>query len=229
MKKIFAVWALGILSFTVVAQNQDPNSPGFDLGTPTDSTVQTPAEGEITGEETAAPAEPLAKPYVRITLNVDSVTNLITYLGVVEQEESGSDSLYTRLKNWAAKRFEGGASKSLYEIDKKNQKVIINAWLPARAYTNKYTKANIGRYEFKMTVWIKEGRYKYQLSNFVHEGVKPNQGKPVRNYFEFYYTTTTNIKGSDQILRYADQDINKLIDDFKKHMKDPIIVDEEDW
>jgi hypothetical protein len=31
------------------------------------------------------------------------------------------------------------------------------------------------------------------------------------------------------LLRYADKDLNKLIEDFKKNMRDPIIVDEEDW
>jgi hypothetical protein len=30
-------------------------------------------------------------------------------------------------------------------------------------------------------------------------------------------------------LRDANTDIKRLMEDFTKHMKDPIIVDEEDW
>jgi hypothetical protein len=228
MKKAFLLLALGISSLYVFSQTQDPSSPGFDFGTttPTDTTT-TPTEGETSGEESEQAA--VAKPYVRIILNVDSITNLISYIGVVEQEETGSDSLYIRAKRWATQKFAGGASKAIFDVDKKNQKLVINGWLPAFAYGNKYSKRDIGRFEFKVTIWIKEGRYKYQISNFVHEGVKPVQGNASRNYFEYYYTSTTSIKGNDQILRFADRDINLLIENMKKNLKDPVVVDEEEW
>jgi hypothetical protein len=229
MKKAFLMLAFGVTSLYVFSQTQDPNSPGFDFGTttPTDTTTPTPIEGEGNGEESEQ--TPVVKPYVRIILNVDSVTNLISYVGVVEQEETGSDSLYIRAKRWATQKFAGGTSKAIFDVDKKNQKLVINAWLPAYAYGNKYAKRDIGKYEFKVTIWIKEGRYKYQISNFVHEAVKPAQGTPQRNYFEYYYTATTNIKGNDQMLRFADRDINLLVENMKKNMKDPIVVDEEEW
>jgi hypothetical protein len=87
----------------------------------------------------------------------------------------------------------------------------------------------IGTYQFKMTVWFKEGRYKYTLTNFVHEGIKPNAGEAKRNYFEYYYNTTTNIKGVDAILRYADQDIQEMLEAFKKAMREPVYIDEDEW
>jgi hypothetical protein len=170
--------------------------------------------------------EPKVKPYERIVLDFDSVTNLIVYNGVVEQEDSPSDSIYLRAKKWIEKRW-GKSVK--FEADKRSQKIVFNAFLPAYKYTNKYTKSPMGRYTFKISIWIKEGRYKYSYSNFVHEGEKPNEGAPIRNYFEYYYTTTTNIKGVDQILRNADKDINELIKEMKKALKDPIIIDEDDW
>lgn len=214
-----------ILSLSVFAQVQDPNSPGFDTGTPTDSAAQTDPFSEGSGEE-QEPVAPPAKPYERIKLNVDSVTNLITYTGVIEQEESSSDSLYIRAKKWATKQFNG---KPSYEVDKRNQKLIINGSIPAFSYSNKYTKRETGKYNFKMTIWFKEGRYRYAITNLVHEGIKGNAGSAPRNYFEYYYTTTTNIKGYDQILRYADKDLNLLIEGFTKAMREPVVVDEEDW
>ena len=228
MKKYFSVIALIVAGFFVSAQNQDPNSPGFDFNMTTDSTDTTTDTEEGDQDEAAAP---VAKPYERIVLAMDSLTNLISYTGVVEQEESSSDSLYIRTKNWANKLFgeNGKEAKGLYEIDKKNQKLIINGWLPAYSYKNKYAKQPIGKYLFKMTILIKEGRYKYTITNLAHEAVKPNQGTPNRNYFEYYYTTTTNIKGVDSILRYADTDINKMVENYKKVMRDKPVVDEDEW
>jgi hypothetical protein len=220
MKQILLI-ACSIFSYCAMAQVQDPASPGFDIGA-TDSTSSQVAEG---GAE-QQPAAPIAKPYERIKLSVDSVTNLITYTGVIEQEESPSDSLYTRAKKWAEKQFGG---KPSYQSDKRNQKLVINGYLDAYSYSNKYTKKSIGRYNFKMTIWIKEGRYRYSITNLVHEGIKGNAGEATRNYFEYYYTTTINIKGSDQTLRYADKELNKMINGFVKAMKDPVFVDEEDW
>ena len=62
-----------------------------------------------------------------LVLNVDSVTNLITYVGVVEPQEintnpdetTSSDSLYIRAKRWAVRRFTGG-NKALFDVDKKD-------------------------------------------------------------------------------------------------------------
>ncbi|MES2780011.1 MAG: DUF4468 domain-containing protein [Bacteroidota bacterium] len=229
MKKYFSVVALVLAGIFVSAQTQDPNSPGFDFNTTTDSTA-TPSDTQE-GDQTAETAV-VVKPYERIVLAMDTLTNLITYTGVVEQEESSSDSLYIRTKKWAIKTFsENGKSepKAMYELDKKNQKLIINGSVPAYSYANKYAKQPNGKYLFKMTILIKEGRYKYSITNFAHEAIKPNQGSPNRNYFEYYYTTTTNIKGVDSILRYADRDINKMIESFKKALKEKPVVDEDEW
>lgn len=229
MKRYFAVLALLFCGFGGFAQNQDPNSPGFDMNYTDSSMMEQPAEGEGEQQPEVAPV----KPYERIVLAMDTLTNLITYSGVVEQEESSADSLYARIKTFAVKTFSNGTKekdpKLMFEVDKKNQKLVINGVLPAYSYSNKYAKKAMGTYQFKMTILLKEGRYKYTITNLVHEGVKPNVGTPTRNYFEYYYTTTTNIKGVDQILRYADKDINQMIENFKKALKEPIVVDEDEW
>jgi len=233
MTKAILLFVFSAFTVAAIAQKQDTKTQGFDpFSTQPDTTTAAVASDSLPRQDTST----IVKPYEKLVLYVDSVTNLITYLGVVEPNEintnpdetTSSDSLYIRAKRWAVKRFTGGA-KALFDVDKRNIKIVLNGWMPAYAYGNKYTKRNVGKYEFKMTIWLKEGRYKYQLSNFVHEGVKPNEGSVVRNYFEFYYTSPNSLKGNDLTLRYADKDIHRLIEDFKKHMKDPIIVDEEEW
>ncbi len=208
------------------AQVQDETTPGFDFGSPDSSTVDTAAVSE---EGDGSPENPgvVSKPYERIVLYIDSATNLITYYGVMEQEESGSDSLYIRAKRWAAKTF---GKEIKVEVDKRNQKLTYVGRIPAYAYINKYSKRPLGVFEFKMTFLIKEGRYKYIITNLVHESVKPADGsKTNRNYFEYYYTSTTKIRENDTVLRMADRDINKMIDGMIAALKDPILVDEDDW
>jgi hypothetical protein len=222
MKNIVIV-ALMLMSFNVWSQVQDPDSPGFDFDMNADSS-------ESDNSEEGEQQEVVAKPYERIVLTLDSITNLIEYTAIVEQEESSSDSLYIRTKNFAIARLSSdGKGKGIFEVDKKNQKLVIDAVIPAYSYQNKYTKKLIGSYKFKMTVWFKEGRYKYTITNLVHEGIKPNAGEAKRNYFEYYYTTTTNIKGVDAILRWADKDIQDLIEKYKKAMREPVFIDEEEW
>lgn len=228
MKNIVFVVLL-MVSFTTWSQVQDPESPGFDFDLTGDSTQA----GEGTTEEgTGATQEVIVKPYERIVLAMDTNTNLIEYTGIVEQEESSADSLYYRTKNFATSRLSGDAKSKksgLFEVDKKSAKVVIDATMPAYAYQNKYSKKVIGTYQFRMTVWFRDGRYKYTITNLVHEGNKPAAGEAKRNYFEYYYTTTTNIKGVDAILRWADKDIQEMLVQFKKAMREPIFVDEDEW
>lgn len=205
------------------AQIQNEQTPGFDFSASPDSLNY---DSGYSDSNPPPPLDPLLKPYERILLNIDSSTNLITYYGVIEQEESGSDSLYLRAKKWVLNTF--GKDVKL-ELDKRNQKLTYVVGVPAYAYTSKYSRRNIGRFEFKLILLIKEGRYRYQISNLVHESVKPADGKGTRNYFEYYYTSTTRVRENDIVLRNADKDILALIESLKRAMREPIQVDEDDW
>jgi hypothetical protein len=215
------------LSVFLASAQVDEGTPAFDFAEPDSSSMEVDTSAQEV-DENGNPKEnkELAKPYQRIVLVIDSATNLITYNGVVEQEESGSDSLYIRAKRWVALNL--GKDVKL-DSDKRNQKLTYIGSIPAYSYLNKYTKRPIGRFEFKFTILIKEGRYRYQISNVVHESVKPADGKGTRNYFEYYYTSTAKIREHDAILRNADRDILKLIESFKAALREPVIVDEDDW
>jgi hypothetical protein len=228
IKKYFTLIVFALLGNLAFAQVQDPASPGFDFTNPDTLTVDSSnMDPTLDMTNSKDPIDPTLKPYERIVLNVDSATNLITYSGVVEQEESGSDSLYLRTKRWAEKTL---GKDTKIELDKRNQKIVYIAYVPAYSYLNKYTKRNIGRYEMRLTIYIKEGRFKYQISNLVHESVKPaGSTKANRNYFEYYYTSITNVRQNDAVLRAADKDLNELINSYKAALREPKIIDEDDW
>jgi hypothetical protein len=222
---VLTIFLLGVNQI-VFAQGQDQTSPTYDYSY-TDSTSTNSGGDDSTKESSENGEANTVVGYKRIVLNLDSNTNLITYSGVVEQEESGSDSLYARAKKFGEKLF--GKDKSIFELQKYGQKLVMNGSITAYSYANKYNKKSIGKYEFKMTVYIKEGRYKYTITNLVHQGPTPANGKPFRNYFEYYYNSTSNIRGNDIILRYADKEIKDTIAKFQTAMKDPKVVDEDEW
>lgn len=221
---VLTIFLIGVTQI-LFAQGQDQTTPTIDYSY-TDSTSNSGSE-ESTTDSSENGENNAGIPYKRIVLNLDSNTNLITYGGVVEQEESGSDSLYARAKKFGEKIF--GKEKSIFELQKYGQKLIMSGSITAYSYSNKYTKKSIGKYEFKMTILIKEGRYKYTITNLVHQGPIPANGKPFRNYFEYYYNSTNNIRGNDIILRYADKEIKETIARFQTAMKDPKVVDEDEW
>ncbi|MCF8429354.1 MAG: DUF4468 domain-containing protein [Bacteroidia bacterium] len=222
---VLTIFLLGI-SQIASAQGQDQNAPTYDYSYTDSTTNSNPSDSAVTDSSTSQIDNELAS-YKRIVLNFDSNTNLITYNGVVEQEDSGSDSLYARAKKFGEKIF--GKDKNIFEVQKYGQKLIMNGSITAYSYANKYNKKSIGKYEFKFIILIKEGRYKYTITNLVHQGPVPANGKPYRNYFEYYYNSTSNIRGNDVILRYADREIKETIAKFQSSMKEPRLVDEDEW
>lgn len=229
LKTIIFVLTFFLLGLSQIAsaQGQDQNSPTYDYSYTDSTSNANPNDTAATTDSVATDTENEIATYKRIVLNLDSNTNLITYNGVIEQEDSGSDSLYARAKKFGEKIF--GKDKNIFEVQKYGQKLVMNGSINAYSYSNKYNKRSIGKYEFKLIVLIKEGRYKYTITNLVHRGPIPANGKPFRNYFEYYYNSTTNIRGNDIILRYADKEIKDTIARFQTSMKEPRLVDEDEW
>jgi hypothetical protein len=226
MKKLLFLSASFLLwSSLAYAQNNDEQDIFTDVNQQQDNSDS---------QSTTTVKRPAAKPFIRMVLPVDSITMLVTYTEIIEQSESLSDSLYKRAKRWAMANFakNGEKPKDIFEVDKENAKLVINGYIDAYTYTNKYSKLSVGYHKFKMTLWIKEGRYKYTISNLVNESKITAGDKntiPTKTYFEYYNTTSTNVKNADAVLRGADADLKRMIEVFKKLMKDPIIVDEDDW
>ena len=91
----------------------------------------------------------------------DAKTNLITFEEVIQAEGVSSNELYSALKEWFVTRFKN-AEAVLHMDDKESGKFI------GKTFTN----INLGtldsrRTEFTVKILIKEGRFKYILTNFV--------------------------------------------------------------
>ena len=182
------------------------------------------------GEEEETQKKPEKKPYVRIEMPYDTITEMIHYTGIVEQPDSYYDSLYIRAKRYLISRF------SLKEKDFKESattmdKIIMTLQLPYHMQKNKYVKEHVGNLEFKLALRFKDGKYKYDIDHLKHVYPENASGSstPEYAYLEYYMRSERNIIYYDLLLRAADKEINSLIGEIKNALKEPIYIDEDDW
>jgi len=174
--------------------------------------------------------QPVKKPYIRFVVPFDTITELVTYTEIINEEEAGTDSLYWRAKRWIKHEFKGTKKQVIKKDDKKEFKIVMEGEFPLVIEANKFSKSQNGKVVFDMEIKFKEGRYKYKINNLVHVvDPPPGEDKEIKTYFEFYKKSIINPKSNDAVLISADKKINKMIKDLKKYCKEPIFVDDDDW
>jgi len=200
--------------------------------TPPDSTAYDPYAVDPTAPYSEAEAPVVVKkPYIRFVAPFDSITELVTYTEIINEEEAGTDSLYWRAKRWINHEFgKKNQKKLIKKDDKKDFKIVMEGEFPLYIEANKFAKTQNGKVVFDMEIKFKEGRYRYKINNLVHVvPPPPGEEKETRTYFEFYRKSTINPRGNDIILMNADKKINSMLKDLRKYCKEPIFVDDDDW
>ena len=196
-----------------------------------DTTSYKPFGGDTTSySESDELSQPVRKPYIRFIAPFDSITELVTYSEIINEEEAGTDSLYWRAKRWLKHEFKGANKVVIKKDDKKEFKVVMVAEFPLYMEANKFSKALNGKVVFDFEMRFKEGRFKYKINNLVHVvEPPPGEDKQIKTYFEFYRKSTINPRGNDAVLIAADKKIQSMVKNMKKYCKEPIFVDDDDW
>lgn len=189
--------------------------------------------------DVGTPPKPLIK-YERIDfIPVDTLTKLVTYTAIHDVESTceycTADSLYFRIKKYLLTKYGDGKKlpKGWVIEDITNQRIIMKVRLPLMIHPNAHNFTQVGEYEFKFQLWIRDYAYKYKFTHIVHYDPVTN-GKPgqfTSVYLEYYLKNKTKVKYTDMILKGIDTDMKVLIDDIIRIMKDPVTVDidEEDF
>ncbi|MDO7851601.1 DUF4468 domain-containing protein [Hymenobacter convexus] len=103
-------------------------------------------------------------------LPYDAETHLITYQGVVEVPGVGKDQLYVRAHEWVAKAYRS-ANAVIQMQDKEAGRLVakgaMQITLPVLG-----AAADAGYIRHTLTLYVKDGRYKYVLSNLEHTDVR---------------------------------------------------------
>jgi hypothetical protein len=156
---------------------------------------------------------------------IDSDTHLITYQGVIEAPGVSKAVLYTRANAWVAKTYRS-ANDVIQMQDKDAGQLILKGLSRVTS-----RGANAGVVRHTLTIYVKDGRYKYVLTDFTHDAsAAPNvaSGGPLEqaeaNLFGFgglgSKKTWADVKSQ------ADIDARGLVADLQKAMalkgaKDP--------
>ncbi len=222
MVKKLLVSVFSLCTFGAFAQTAPAVAPPDSLSNYTFANDDSSTQG---GEANT----PVVKPYIRLKVtNIDTITNLITYKEIVEQEESQEDSLYIRCLKLLKRKF--GVYGKMIPVNKPNEKIQVTLQLPVYSKPTAYNKMPAGMIDFTFTLDIKSGRYRYRIDNIRHLP-PPNSLNPEPRpiYLEYYIDSKANVKATDLVIKSADEEIKKFIIELKKRLQDPKIADDDDW
>jgi hypothetical protein len=152
------------------------------------------------------------------SLPIDESTKLISYTEVVTVNDSSSkDELFSRAKSCFAHLFK--SSKNVIQNEDKDSGIIIgkgNIKAHARALGSDY---NGGFVNFTITIACKDGRYKYVITDFIHEGTgseMPSGGNLENESARIWSNKQWKIMKSQ-----TDTEIKNLISLIKSEMSKP--------
>ena len=103
-----------------------------------------------------------------LILPIDSITNKITYSGVVKIDSVNKQELYSRAREWFAKAYKN-SSKVIQMEDKESGKIVGKAMIEVYGSTLGIRNEG-GNINYTISIYIKEGRYKYEVTDFYHTG-----------------------------------------------------------
>jgi hypothetical protein len=228
-------------------ENPFGESQNFDTTNYSDSFVEV---SSVSGPE--EPQKPEFKPYERFKSPIDTVTELVTYTGVVpftplvnDIYDGGTiDSLYWRAKKFLMQKYikdyrAGKPAKDLifpkdmliedYKPDGDVGRIIIRATAPVMIKHNSFSSTQNGTVTFRLEIRVKEDKYKYRFTNFVHNTIEKGTEKPIKTYVEFYVNNKRGVKNTDYVLISIDTMVKDMLKDLYKVMKDPVVLDQDDF
>lgn len=107
--------------------------------------------------------EPLVTPYA---VPLDTITNKITYEGVIDVKGVAADELYNRFYNWF-KTFYKNPTEVIRENDSTTHKIVGKPrFRIANPPDKQGNRTDAGVAQYTITVLAKDGRFKYELTDF---------------------------------------------------------------
>jgi len=170
-------------------------------------------------------------------LPIDSETKKINYSEVVFLDSSiTKQELFSRAREWFAKAYKSSLNVVQME-DKESGKIIGKALM--QVY-HKALGANYpsGYINYTISIYLKDGRYKYEITNFYHSGEYTGSGNKIPDYgaCEEMINTTKKTMGIsyqktfNYYLFQMDRDIKVLISDLKSSMiKNVVATNKDNW
>lgn len=149
------------------------------------------------------------------TLPVNQGTGKITYLEVVDASGVSPEDLAKVVKDWASKQ-------EFTITEEASDKLIYDAFSVVDYPGVSGSTTEKGKVKFSLSVFFKDGKYRYILTDFVHEGdvkTKANGGK-LENINPDCGATKMSGKGWVTIKNKTASNMKALTDDLKRVIKE---------
>lgn len=116
-----------------------------------------------------------------LQLPIDTTTKMITYTDVVNVDTSISkQELYSRAREWFAKAY--NSSQSVIQMDDKENGKIVGKALTQVYHKSLGSNYPSGHINYTISIYLKDGRYKYEVTNFYHTGQLVSGGNRIEDY-----------------------------------------------
>jgi hypothetical protein len=150
-------------------------------------------------------------------LPIDSITAKIVYSEVIHVDSlTKKQELFSRAREWFAKAYK--SSTSVIQMEDKESGKIVGKALMQVYYKNRQN----GYINYTISIQVKDGRYKYEVTDFYHTG----QGSSIPDYglcekminsSDKYFGVSMQ-KNYNSCLFELDKNIKDLISDLKSAM-----------
>jgi hypothetical protein len=138
-------------------------------------------------------------------LPVDPATHLITFTGVIQANGTQAE-LYSRAREWFAKTY--NSATDVIKMDDKD-KIVGKANMIAY-----YKNYHFGNIFYQVSVYLKDGKFKYEITDFYHKGEFVNTG--------YSYTQTPDLGHCEDLMNSSKKRDQKIFEAFSKQINDEI-------
>ena len=171
-------------------------------------------------------------------LPTDNLTNKITYSEVVYVDSlANKEQLFSRAREWFAKAYKSSTNVIQME-DKESGKIVGRALM--QVYHKALLSSNMpsGHINYTISIYLKDGKYKYEVTDFYHTGQMFNNvvGIPDYGSCENMLNTIHKTMGKPSQKIYnsyvyqIDDNIKNMISDLKASMTTKVTnIKKDDW
>ncbi len=151
------------------------------------------------------------KKNTKVIVPIDSSTNDVAYSKVILVDGVSKDELYNRAKEWYVMTY--NSAKEVLQLDDKNAGKIIGKGTTSGVY--RFMMSNTDFYlNYTLSVTVKDGRYRYEFSQFTVETVSKHSVGGRASIMEYlpYYAKEKGIlySAAKVIIPHMDEEINRL-------------------
>jgi len=165
------------------------------------------------------------------TWPIDKETNKFTFTEVINVDSATKNDLYLRAREWFAKTYNN--SKEVIQVDDKDAGKIYGRGAISVFVTQIGIPHDNGLVYYDISINVKDGRYKYTLTNFYHDATTAEKGvgsggaleneKPACGGWGMFQKSWDTIKSKSNAKTLL------IIDDLKQYMAKAKPSPKETW